>query len=251
MKDIFLKDKKFRIINFKDISVEYCCGTHVNNTRNIGLFIIINNYNVSSNIKRIEAMSYLNALNYINKQYFIFQKISNILSVNKELIIDRILSFLNKNKKRYKELNELKLLYINDIISSMNININNINILNNFNFLVKKINFLNFINNKNILFSILNKLRLRYKLSVILFIMFINKYKINYIFCIDKYIINKIDFTFLDKELDFISKNKNIILENKMFLVYYLIKKNFKVINLNFIKNLVKFIKKRILFFKV
>ncbi len=249
IKNIFLEEDKFRIVNFKNLSTEYCCGTHVNNTRDIGLFILVNVYSISSNIKRIEAMSYLSAINYVNKQYYTIQKISNILSVNKKLIINRILSFLNKNKKKHEELNQLKLMYTNDIIN--NININDINIFNNLNFLVKEINFLNFLSNKSILFLVLNKLKLKYKLSLILFFISNKKNKINYIFCIDKYIINNINFIYLDKKLNFISKIKNIILENKIFLVFSLIKENIKNFNLNFVEILINFIKKEILFFKV
>ncbi len=248
VKNIFLENNKIRIIKIKNIFMEYCCGTHVNNTNEIGLFIITNIYNISSNTKRIEAVSYLNALDYINKQYFIIQDISKILSVNNNFIINRILSFLKKNKKNNKELSKIKLMYINDIINNININIYDINIFNNINFLVKEIKFLNLLKDKSILFNVLNKFKFKYKLSVILFIVFIKYYKINYIFCIDRYILNKINI--FDDNINFIFKNENIVLKNKIFFVYSLINKNIKIINLNVIKNLVDFIKKKILFFR-
>ncbi len=236
----------FRIVKFDNVSIEYCCGTHVNSTSEIGLFVLINSYSISSSIKRIEAVTYLSSLEYINKQFFIIKDISNILSINNNNIINRINHFLKKNKKNKNELNKIKFLYVNDFLNILNISIDNINVFNKVSFLVKQISFLNFLKNKSILFMILNNLKLKFKLNIILFF-FVDNCNINYIFCIDKYILNKTNTFFLDSKFFIFYDKKKIILENKIFSVYWLSKENIESISLYNIDNLIIFIKKKLL----
>ena len=46
---------KVRIISFDDISKELCGGTHVKNTKEIGIFTVLKCKNISSGVRRIEA----------------------------------------------------------------------------------------------------------------------------------------------------------------------------------------------------
>ncbi len=246
----FFHKNIYRIVKFNNISVEYCCGTHIKNTGDIGLFFLINTYSISSGIRRIEATTYLDALNYINKQFYILQNISNFLSVNKNYILERINYIFKKSKKKKNNLNKLKSLYINDIFKILDIKTNNIYSINKVSYLVKKINFFNFLEDKNILFSILNKLKIKYKLNIVLLMIFINNCKINYIFCIDKYIINKISFLNSNEKLFFFYDKKKKILENKVFFVYLLSNNNIKSISLYNINDLIILIKKKILILK-
>ncbi len=246
----FLHNDIYRIVKFDHISFEYCCGTHVKNTKDIGMFFLTNIYSVSSGIKRLEATTYLSALNYINKQFFILQNISKLLSVNNDYVIERINYILKKNKKKQNYFNKIKSLYINDIFKILNIKTDNIFLINKINFLVKKIKILSFLEDKNILFSVLNKLKIQFKLRIILLVIFINNYEINYIFCVDKYILNRVDFFHFNKKLFFFYDKKKIILENKIFSVYLLSNKNIKSIKIFDINNLIIFIKKKILILK-
>ncbi len=248
--NFFSKKNFFRVVSIGNISTEYCCGTHIINTKEIGLFILINNYSISSGIKRIECMTYLNALKYINKQLFFIQDISNYLSVSNNLVLNRIKNIFKKNKKKQNEFKEIKLCYVNDILKSLNIKINNIICLNKINFIVKKIKYFHFLENKNLLFLVLNKIKFKFKLNIILFVMFLNNFKINYVFCIDKYILNKINFFSFDKDFFLFYDKKKSILENKLFSIYFLVKNNIKCIYLYNIDNLISFIKKKIINFK-
>ncbi len=79
-----------RVVNFGDISVEFCGGTHVKNTSDIGSFYIIKESGVSAGVRRIEAVCGLSAINYtkdiINKMYEVKSEVKNndaILGIKK------------------------------------------------------------------------------------------------------------------------------------------------------------------------
>jgi len=54
-----------RVVTFKDVSVEFCGGTHVKNTGDIGSFYIVKESGVSSGVRRIEAVVGKSAIKYV------------------------------------------------------------------------------------------------------------------------------------------------------------------------------------------
>lgn len=56
-----------RVVSAESFSVELCGGTHIDNTAKIGLFKIRQEGSVAAGVRRIEALTGFNVLNYINK----------------------------------------------------------------------------------------------------------------------------------------------------------------------------------------
>ncbi len=223
-KFIFLnKSNCIRIVNFGNLIEDYCCGTHVKNTNNISLFIIKKKYNISNNIKRIKACTNLYALKYINKNLFFLKNICNLLLVNKKGLYKKIF-FTKKNEIKNKK--KSKLIYnilIKNIFSQ--ILLKDIINYNNLNILIKRFFYNDFLN-ENILFNIINKVRIKFNLSLIIFILKLNN-------------INKL-ILILDKK---IINNFNIDISNNNFLNierYKIIKKNnfnIEFFNILFLEN--------------
>lgn len=119
--------EKNRIIKFgENVSEEFCAGTHVNNTLEIGLFKITKEFGIGSNIRRIEAITNYQILNLINNNNNLFEKLNKKLITNKENLLNTVDSILYENKKLKKLNFEIMLKEIkNDIINNEKYKIKN------------------------------------------------------------------------------------------------------------------------------
>ncbi len=95
--------EKVRVVEFGDVSVEFCGGTHIKNTGLIGSFYITKESGVSAGVRRIEAVCGLSAINYVK------DAIEKINTIEVELKNKDILQGILKLKEQIKQLkNELK-----------------------------------------------------------------------------------------------------------------------------------------------
>ncbi len=88
--------KTVRVVTFSDYSKEFCGGTHVKNTSEIGLFVIASDEAISSGIRRIEAYTSLGAISYFRKKADILAEALKVYDVNEA-------SFLSRLKKESEE----------------------------------------------------------------------------------------------------------------------------------------------------
>lgn len=92
-----------RVVEFGDVSVEFCGGTHVQNTGQIGSFYITSEKGVSAGVRRIEAVVGLSAINYVQ------ESMKKLSLIETEVKNKDIIEGINKLKKQIKELkSELK-----------------------------------------------------------------------------------------------------------------------------------------------
>jgi len=92
-----------RVVEFGDVSVEFCGGTHVQNTGQIGSFYITKESGVSAGVRRIEAVVGLSAINYVQTA------MKKLTEVESEVKNKDIIEGITKLKKQIKDLkSELK-----------------------------------------------------------------------------------------------------------------------------------------------
>ena len=85
------------------ISYELCGGTHVNNTSDIGIFLILSESSTAAGIRRIEAVTGRGAYNIIAKKNKILDNISETLETSNEEIGKKIEGLLSKIDKLEKD----------------------------------------------------------------------------------------------------------------------------------------------------
>ena len=93
-------DDEVRVLTMgnNSYSVELCGGTHVSRTGDIGHFIITNQSNVASGIRRIEALAGFQSIEYINNIRETNSSLQSLLNVSSEDMHEKILSLIEENK---------------------------------------------------------------------------------------------------------------------------------------------------------
>ena len=99
---------RVRVISMNDFSKELCGGTHTDMTGNIGFFKITGESSVASGIRRIEALTGADAVEYIQKNSKIIHNAAKLLKENPEAVPQRIKKLLSAQKSLEKELEQLK-----------------------------------------------------------------------------------------------------------------------------------------------
>ncbi len=97
-----------RVVEFSDYSKEFCGGTHVKNTSEIGLFVIQSDDAVSSGTRRIQALTSLGAISYLSKRRLALNSAESILNVNDTELSNRLNSLIAEQASLKKELGEVK-----------------------------------------------------------------------------------------------------------------------------------------------
>lgn len=98
-----------RVVTAGDFSREFCGGTHVTNTANLGLFKIKQEGSVAAGVRRIEAVTGLGLLNYLVTLESDVKNASEVLHLNnyKELV-NGAEKVANELKEKQREIETLK-----------------------------------------------------------------------------------------------------------------------------------------------
>ncbi|MFW2612455.1 alanine--tRNA ligase [Aliarcobacter butzleri] len=87
-----------RVVSFEDVSVEFCGGTHVRNTADIGSFYIVKESGVSAGVRRIEAVCGTAAIKYTK------DIISKMNEIQAEVKNSDVILGIKKLKEQIKDL---------------------------------------------------------------------------------------------------------------------------------------------------
>ena len=101
--------KVVRVVNIEGWSTEFCGGTHVKNTAQIGCFKIVSESSVAAGIRRIEAVTGKNLLKRANDQEKLLHTVAGSLKANNvATLAARAEAVMAENKAMSKELEEVK-----------------------------------------------------------------------------------------------------------------------------------------------
>ena len=101
--------KVVRVVDIEGWSTEFCGGTHVKNTAQIGGFKIVSEASVAAGIRRIEAVTGRNLLIRANLQEAMLHTVANTLKANNVTALPvRAEAVMAENKTLAKELEEIK-----------------------------------------------------------------------------------------------------------------------------------------------
>lgn len=116
-------------------SLELCGGTHVASTGDIGMFKITSESAIAAGARRIEAVTHLDAVNYVNNLEQKLDAITSALNVSDNEILDKINNLQADKKLLEKENQQLKHKAYNITKTELE---NNSHKLAKFNLLIKK-----------------------------------------------------------------------------------------------------------------
>ncbi len=87
-------------------SYELCGGTHVNETAEIGTFIITSEGSAAAGIRRIEAITGRRAYEHISKRFQIIDELIELINVDSSKLVHRFKELLDEVEKSHKDESE-------------------------------------------------------------------------------------------------------------------------------------------------
>lgn len=98
-----------RVVSMGEYSIEFCGGTHLSNTSEIGLFKLISEGGVAAGVRRIEAVTGEGVLRYIKEKDSLIQSTAKILKTNLLSEIDKKAEVMTYElKTAQRELEKIK-----------------------------------------------------------------------------------------------------------------------------------------------
>jgi len=99
--------KEVRVVEVGDFSRELCGGCHVERTGDIGLFKLTSEASVASGVRRIEAVTGMEAVSVMQKNDSVIRESAKIIKTTPDSLISRISEMAETLKEKEKEIRRL------------------------------------------------------------------------------------------------------------------------------------------------
>lgn len=97
-----------RVVKASDFSTEFCGGTHVENVGKIGLFKIKSETSVASGVRRIEAVTGMNVISFVDDKLIKLAKAAHILKAGSgDEMVSKVEALVAENKEKDKVISAL------------------------------------------------------------------------------------------------------------------------------------------------
>ncbi len=90
------------------ISYELCGGTHLSRTSDVGMFLILSESSVGTNVRRIEAVTGRGAYQLVARRFQVLQEAANLLKTNPEGVAQKVESLQEELQATRKALSALQ-----------------------------------------------------------------------------------------------------------------------------------------------
>jgi len=97
-----------RVVSMGDYSIEFCGGTHLTNTSQIGMFKILSEGGVAAGVRRIEAITGRAVYNYLKEKEEVITNVCSNLKTKEDGLSQKVTSLIEENKSLSKELHDMK-----------------------------------------------------------------------------------------------------------------------------------------------
>ncbi len=91
-----------------NFSVELCGGTHVARTGDIGLFRITSESGISAGVRRIEAVTGLGALEWVEETENTLREVARLVKGSRDSVVEKVQQVLDRSRHLEKEVDSLK-----------------------------------------------------------------------------------------------------------------------------------------------
>ncbi|MDP4092852.1 MAG: alanine--tRNA ligase [Bacillota bacterium] len=103
-----------RLVKIGDYSLEFCGGTHLENTAQAGLIKIVTESGVAAGVRRIEALTGKYAIEYFNEKENMLNEVASALKTNPQDSVRKVEALNTELKSAEKEIEQLR----NKLVSS-------------------------------------------------------------------------------------------------------------------------------------
>ena len=111
-----IPQKTLRIVKVgENYDIEACGGLHIKNTNEIGIIKIISSQKLSDGVVRLKYCVSYYALNYIQKNEEILNKVKEFLNVSQNKIFDSVVKFFDMAKTQKNKIEKFEKILISEI----------------------------------------------------------------------------------------------------------------------------------------
>ena len=112
-------DDDVRVVNIGNFSKELCGGTHVSNSNEIGLIVLLNESSIGSNLRRVEMLSGFEAYDFMTNAYNSYKNVSNLLNTNIENVPTKLESLFNSYEELKSQVDQFKQIRNNEMVDQI------------------------------------------------------------------------------------------------------------------------------------